>query len=88
MGDHRNDSADSRYQRLQDNGGGFVPLKDVVGRAFVVAWPISHWATLSVPATFKQSGLAASTSPVVVPGALDGLALVVPVTLWYRRRRR
>lgn len=33
MGDHRNDSADSRYN-------GFVPIGSVVGRAFMRIWPI------------------------------------------------
>ena len=61
MGDHRNDSADSRYQRQQDNGGGFVPLKDVIGRAFMVAWPISHWKGLPVPSAFDQSGPSGSS---------------------------
>ncbi|MEZ0088926.1 signal peptidase I [Streptacidiphilus sp. EB129] len=46
MGDHRNDSADSRYQRLRGQAGGFVPVGDVVGRAFLVAWPADRWATL------------------------------------------
>ncbi|AWB95762.1 signal peptidase I [Agromyces badenianii] len=45
MGDNRNNSKDSRY-----NGetplGGFVPIENVVGRAFVVSWPIDHWAWL------------------------------------------
>ena len=91
MGDHRDDSADSRYQRETGNGTGFVPVKDVVGRAFVVAWPISHWAVLSVPSTFHQSGLSASAlhaADGAAPAALDGAALVLPVSLWYRRRRR
>ena len=88
MGDHRDDSADSRYQRQQDNGGGFVPVKDVVGRAFVVAWPISHWAVLSVPSTFHQSGLSGSALQAAPSAALDGSALVLPMSLWYRRRRR
>jgi signal peptidase I len=47
MGDHRNESADSRLH-------GFVPVDDVVGRAFTVAWPIPRWATLPVPPTFHQ----------------------------------
>ena len=85
MGDHRNDSADSRYQRLYNSaGGGFVPLKDVVGRAFVVAWPVSHWSVLSVPSTFHQSGLSAAA----LPAAADSAALVLPLSLWYVRRRR
>ena len=84
MGDHRDESADSRDQRVHDNGGGFVPLKDVVGRAFVVAWPISHWAVLYVPSTFHQSGLSAAA----LPAAADSAALVLPVSLRYYRRRR
>jgi signal peptidase I len=81
MGDHRNDSADSRFH--QDlPGGGTIPESKVVGRAFVVAWPIGRWATLSVPGTFHQPGLAAGAA------APAGLALVgaVPLTLLNRRR--
>jgi signal peptidase I len=50
MGDHRDDSSDSRAH-------GFVPISDVVGRAFAVIWPAKNWKTLPVPATFKQPGL-------------------------------
>jgi signal peptidase I len=32
-----------------------VPVSDVVGRAFVVIWPISDWRTLPVPATFSAT---------------------------------
>jgi signal peptidase I len=88
MGDHRNYSADSRYQRAMGNGGGFVPVSDVVGRAFVVAWPLNHWSFLTVPSTFNQHGLASSSLPSLAPAALDGAALAVPVSLWYRRRHR
>ncbi|WP_236655396.1 signal peptidase I [Streptacidiphilus carbonis] len=89
MGDHRNDSEDSRYQRLHNTDRGLVPLKDVVGRAMVVAWPVSHWATLSVPSTFDQAALPSEHGS-AAPYALAGLvALVgaVPVVLWLRRRR-
>ncbi|WP_343853759.1 signal peptidase I, partial [Leifsonia naganoensis] len=52
MGDNRYNSADSRYH-MDDPGGGFVPLDDVVGKAFVVSWPLSHWSWLSdYPETF------------------------------------
>ncbi len=52
MGDNRYNSKDSRY-----NGGtpleGYVPVDNVVGRAFVVSWPISHWAWLdNYPSVF------------------------------------
>lgn len=53
MGDHRNGSRDSRAH-LQDPGGPFVPVDNVIGRAFVVAWPVPRWSTLPVPATFDQ----------------------------------
>jgi signal peptidase I len=80
MGDHRDDSDDSRVN-------GPVPVKDVIGRAFAVIWPISDWKTLPVPATFSQSGLAAA--PTDVP-LLGGVAVAVPIGLvrGLRRRRR
>ncbi|MEU3500499.1 signal peptidase I [Streptomyces hundungensis] len=51
MGDHRTNSADSRYH-LDDGHHGTVPVSGVVGRAVVVAWPFSHWRRLEVPPTF------------------------------------
>jgi len=52
MGDNRYNSADSRYH-MDDPTKGFVPMSDVVGRAFVVSWPVSHWSWLSnYPETF------------------------------------
>lgn len=45
MGDNRYDSADSRYNTNKP-GKGFVPIENVVGRAFLVSWPIDHWAWL------------------------------------------
>ena len=45
MGDHRNNSQDSRYHQ-SFNGTGFVPIADVEGRAVVIAWPLSHWSVL------------------------------------------
>ena len=45
LGDNRYRSKDSRYNRDQP-GQGFVPIDNVVGRAFVVSWPIDHWAWL------------------------------------------
>jgi signal peptidase I len=46
MGDHRQASSDSRYHRDLP-GGGTVDEDQVVGRAFVVAWPVNRWASLS-----------------------------------------
>ncbi|MFD9624087.1 signal peptidase I [Streptomyces virginiae] len=59
MGDHRNNSADSRFHS-QEPGGGFVPVENVIGRAIAVAWPITHWATLPVPATYFHEHLTVS----------------------------
>ncbi len=53
MGDHRQESADSRYHQ-DDRNEGMVPVDEVVGRAVVVAWPIGRWATLPVPETFEN----------------------------------
>ncbi len=39
MGDNRNSSQDSRYF-------GSVSTDTVVGRAFVIMWPISRWSGL------------------------------------------
>jgi len=46
MGDNRYNSRDSRFNTNSPSKG-FVPMEDVVGRAFVVSWPASHWAWLS-----------------------------------------
>ncbi|MFE2877984.1 signal peptidase I [Streptomyces roseus] len=97
MGDHRQNSQDSRYH-MQDSTQGFVPVDKVVGRAVVVAWPITRWATLPIPDTFDQPGIgnqtkatamglgAAGLAPVGLGPAALGLAGAVPVVLWRRRR--
>lgn len=45
MGDNRYNSRDSRYNREQP-GNGFVPVDNVVGRAFVISWPTANWGWL------------------------------------------
>ncbi|MBV2154080.1 signal peptidase I [Kitasatospora sp. SUK 42] len=40
-GDHRSDSADSRYHQ-RGPGGGAVPVDDVVGPVSGVVWPLNH----------------------------------------------
>jgi signal peptidase I len=91
MGDHRQNSRDSRYNQ-SDKNHGFVPVDKVVGRAIVKAWPINRWGTLPVPATFDQPNLgeqpssaAPAASLSVAPDALV-LAGAVPLALWRRRR--
>ncbi|WP_437112366.1 signal peptidase I [Streptomyces cinnamoneus] len=83
MGDHRQDSLDSRYHQDLDRFQGTVSEDEVVGRAIVIAWPVNRWSTLPVPSTFDQPGLSAAAA--VAPPAL-GLAGAVPLVLWRRRR--
>jgi signal peptidase I len=92
MGDHRNDSADSRFHCGANGSQGTddatcdatsatVPNSDVIGKAVVIAWPPSRWRTLGTPSTFKHLAGAA------LPGAA-GILLVLPLGLLRRRRRR
>lgn len=53
MGDHRSNSADSRYH-LDEAFQGTVSESDVVGQAVVIAWPFGHWRRLEQPATFRM----------------------------------
>ena len=59
MGDHRSVSEDSRAHQQQP-GKGFVPVDDVIGRAFTVVWPLDRARLLHRPETFDQPGLAAA----------------------------
>lgn len=59
MGDHRSVSEDSRAHQQQP-GKGFVPIEDVVGRAFTIVWPLDRAQLLRRPSTFDQPALAAS----------------------------
>ncbi len=61
MGDHRLISDDSR-DHLGDPGGGTVPENAVIGRAFVIIWPLSRWRFLPIPSTFEQPKLNASAA--------------------------
>lgn len=83
MGDHRAVSYDSREHR-GDPGGGSIPESKVVGRAFVVVWPLDRFRDLPIPATFEQRALAAGlpAAPFVL-----GLAGALPLTLIQRRIR-
>ncbi|KUO17901.1 S26 family signal peptidase [Streptomyces dysideae] len=84
MGDHRQNSRDSRYNQSDANNG-MVPVDKVVGRAIVIAWPINRWDTLPVPDTFDQNLNAKAAALTVAPQGL-ALAGVLPVALWRRRR--
>jgi signal peptidase I len=60
MGDNRGNSRDSRYH-LEVNSGG-VPIENVVGRAFVVLWPLNRFSTLPIPETFANPALNNATT--------------------------
>ncbi|MFF9844225.1 signal peptidase I [Streptomyces sp. NPDC013740] len=68
MGDHRSNSADSRYH-LDEQGNGTVSEDQVVGRAVVIAWPVGHWRRLEERSTFDAVTSAGGTPEV---GAVGG----------------
>ncbi|NSC24153.1 signal peptidase I [Streptomyces albus subsp. chlorinus] len=51
LGDHRANSADSRYH-LREPDHGTIGEDRIVGRAVVIAWPFDHWRRLERPETF------------------------------------
>jgi signal peptidase I len=67
MGDNRQISFDSRL-RQNDPDGGTIPVSQVIGRAFVIVWPPSHWRILPIPSTFAQPGINKAAA-LVSPGA-------------------
>jgi signal peptidase I len=75
MGDHRGGSLDSREE-------GTIPESEVIGRAFVIIWPVSRWDNLPVPDTFGDRfqalpayGAAGAPYALGLLGALPLLAL-------------
>jgi signal peptidase I len=94
MGDHRLISDDSR-DHPGDPGGGAVPENAVIGRAFVIIWPLSRWRFLPIPATFEQpklnaSAVASGTPPVaaqdtagVLSARLEPSSPALPLTLGF-----
>ena len=56
MGDHRSHSGDSRdqYLRTKSVQTATIPDSAVVGRAFVVFWPVGRATWLTVPGTFAK----------------------------------
>jgi len=91
MGDHRNDSADSRFHCGSGGSQGpdgptcdpvasTVSNNLVIGKAVLIAWPPSHWRTLGTPSTFKHAAQALPTA--------SGALVVLPLYFVRRRRRR
>ncbi len=97
MGDHRVNSADSRFHcvaglsnppstgQVCDPVASTVPISHVIGKAFVIAWPPSRWRTLGTPGTFKTDALAAADGIGSGLPAWAGLIVTAPVWRWRRR---
>jgi signal peptidase I len=90
MGDNRGFSDDSRDHDLEGfPDHGTIPENEVVGRAFLIIWPLSRFGDLPIPATFKQAALHAgaagtavlqvSGAALTVGGAAVGTVAAVPV---------
>ncbi|MCM2411415.1 signal peptidase I [Streptomyces sp. RKAG290] len=67
MGDHRSNSADSRFH-LDKTADGTVSEDAVVGRAVVIGWPLGHWRKLEERSAFSsvpdaRAGTAAAPAP-------------------------
>jgi len=54
LGDHRSNSGDSRLHR-DDQNNGFVPVNEVIGRAFFLLWPLSHTSVLKRPEGLERA---------------------------------
>lgn len=90
MGDHRSLSADSRAH-VGDGHLGTVPEDKVIGRAFVIVWPVDRWSGLSQPDTYHQRALHGALPPPggggsVPPGELAGGLMLTVGGVWRRRR--
>ncbi|MFF8838987.1 signal peptidase I [Streptomyces sp. NPDC015130] len=79
LGDHRSNSADSRFH-LDEKDHGTIAEEQVVGRAVVIAWPVGNWRSLEERETFAAvpdvragSGSALGLSHSVAPRDLNGL---------------
>ncbi|MEV7600056.1 signal peptidase I [Kitasatospora sp. NPDC089797] len=70
MGDHRDVSADSRFH-MGNPGQGTVPLGDVVGRAFLITWPLDRLHQLDEPGSLS----ALSAAPQLGGTAPDSMAV-------------
>jgi signal peptidase I len=87
LGDHRSNSADSRFH-IDEGQGGTISEDGVVGRAVVIAWPVGNWRGLeergtyaSVPdAASARGGSTAATGPSHRVARDDFSAAVLPPT--------
>ncbi|MFE5829489.1 signal peptidase I [Streptomyces sp. NPDC056508] len=84
MGDNRQNSLDSRFHQ-ELPGGGTVAEDLVVGRAVVVAWPVTRWATLPVPGIFDNPAL--NKAAAAAPLGAASVAGALPLVLWRRKKQ-
>ncbi|MCP2339716.1 signal peptidase I [Actinomadura rupiterrae] len=85
MGDHREASSDSRWHR-GDRGGGTIPTDHVIGRAFVIVWPLNRLDTLPIPKTFKQPAMKSAAALTPAAPLTLGFLAALPLTHLTRRR--
>ncbi|HSY15166.1 MAG TPA: signal peptidase I, partial [Jatrophihabitantaceae bacterium] len=88
MGDHRDVSADSRYNFVHQNLGvhdSTIAVNSLIGKAVLIIWPPSRWRTLGTPAGLTQyaTGLGGTTAPL-----LSAAATVIPLGRRRRKKRR
>lgn len=62
LGDNRDNSQDSRFHQDQP-GGGFVPVENVVGRAFLITWPFDRFGLIDFHHDVFAGVPAASDTP-------------------------
>ena len=88
MGDHRSSSSDSRAH-IGDESSGTVPQDKVIGRAFVIVWPVDRARVLSVPETFDSAlGAVPAYGVTATPYALGALGALPLVAVRRRVARR
>ena len=87
MGDHRGSSADSRFH-IDDENNGTIPQDKVIGRAFVIVWPLDRATLLTVPEDFDGAlGALGAYGLTATPYALGAVG-ALPVVGLRRRWRR
>ena len=86
MGDHRSSSSDSRAH-ISDANSGTVPQDKVIGRAFVIVWPLDRARLLSVPDTFDDLGALGALPASALAGTPYALGLIGALPVLALRRR-
>ncbi len=85
MGDHREQSADSRLHDCKYSDpevtcvpydrNGTIPENKVIGRAFMIVWPPSRFRILPIPSTFDQARLSQAAAGAARPSGMTQSAL-------------